>query len=142
MTGSAPKEIQGISTGKNTENNEFVDVAAQETAWRNGIGREVGKVDPSFQPEHTIPPGSHLVRKEQTTPHIQPGVDAQEPLIDTANIVDFIGKTARHVPELINNDKGSLTHVEISAGPKVVSLMDKRAEKLANQTKQPDKKAA
>lgn len=128
MDVTAPEKASRIQTEERPSN--VVDFTSRHKKHLiQNVVQETQKVAPFFKEEDATFHASEPVPNSPALKEVgAERVDA-EPVIDTADITDIMGKTAGHVVGLAS-DKGSLTHVETVSGKKAVLSMRKRASLL------------
>ncbi len=90
MSGSAPKEIQGIPTRENT----IVHLPTQEEKWRGGIVQHVQnipEIQSSFTEKEATPPATQPFPESPEMKEIGVERTGAEPVIDLKDVTDIIG---------------------------------------------------
>jgi len=126
MTGSVPKEIQGIPTGENTK---IVHLPTQETRWREGV---VGHVQRAGT-------GIPFTTKEATPDAVQPipnSADLKQVQAERTGAIEFpwsmedVGHNITTAGTIFGGEDDQ-THVRTAKGGKLTSMIEERLLKKA-----------
>lgn len=123
MAGPAPKEIQGILSGKD---NTIVHLPTQEAKWRAGVAQHAQQVVPSHTTEQATPPAAHPIPDSHALKQVQAERVGAEPPISFSDITHGVRTLGVAIGGVAPD-----TYDRTIPGPTVIQFAKERARRLA-----------
>lgn len=142
MSVTSPKEIQGLNISTQ-EKGQIIDfVSEREKRLHRKTIPHVQEMVPNFTSQDAIPVAAHPVPSHPALEAVKAIRVGAESTNTAGEVIDLMSKTAGHVTELFNTDKGILHRVETATGSKIAPVVSERAKKLLYFKRQQHQKAA